>query len=75
MRRLSVFLLMAGLALANVGCIIILDANGSARPKHVVEIDGEFYVVDVKAHSVRKIDLDELTEIEDTAETEADDDD
>lgn len=75
MRRLSLFLVMAGLALANVGCIFIVDVKGSPKPKHVIEIDGEFYVVDVKAHSVRKIDLDEMAEIEDTAETEAEDDD
>lgn len=75
MRRLSVFLLMAGLALGNVGCIFIVDVKGSPKPKHVIEIDGEFYVVDIKAHSVRKIDLDEKTESEDARETEAEDDD
>ncbi len=72
MRRVMVLVLLAGLALSNLGCVIALEVKDRPWRKQVIEIDGELFIVDVKTHRVRKIEADWATETETTTETEAD---
>ena len=56
MRRLMVSLLLAVAVLPSAGCVFALDVRGLPHHRQVVEVDGEFYVVDLKTHRVRKMD-------------------
>ena len=69
MRKAIMFVLLTGLALSNVGCILILGVHGTPHYRHVVEIDGELYFADLRTHRLKKIDAEWITETETTAET------
>lgn len=70
MRRVALFAVLAGLALANLGCIVVLGSWDLPKCKHVVEIDGELYTADLKTHRLQKIDAEWITETESVTETE-----
>ncbi len=70
MRRVSVFLCLVGLALSNVGCVMVIGVKDLPHRKQAVEIDGELYIVDVRTQRARKIDLNSETEIESATETQ-----
>ena len=64
MRKALLLTLVVGLTLANVGCVMVLDVKDMPYRKQVVEIDGELFIVDMKAHSVLKIDAAWMAESE-----------
>ena len=70
MRRLCVLMLLSAMAFANTGCVVVLGVKDLPHRKHVVEIDGELYVVDLKTHRIHRIDDDISIETETTTETE-----
>ncbi len=70
MRRVIVLMLLAGLALSNVGCVIAIGTKEVPHHKRVVAVDGEIYIVDVRTQGIRKIDADWDAEDETPADTE-----
>lgn len=57
MRRRLMVMLLAIAAGANAGCVLVLGSKGLPTHKHVIKIEGEFYIVDVKTRSLKKLDL------------------
>ena len=56
MRRIIAVCLTAICLLANIGCIIVLTDRDIPWPRHVVEIDGELYIVDDETDRLRPLD-------------------
>ena len=58
MRRLTGFLLLAGLALSNVGCFAIVSSEKAVKVtgRQAVVMNDEIYIVDVDKGCVSKID-------------------
>ena len=58
MRRLTGFLLLAGLALSNVGCFAIVSSEKAVKVtgRQAVVMNDEIYIVDVDTGCVSKID-------------------
>ncbi len=71
MRRIAWHVLLAALVVWNMGCVIVLRTHDLSGGNHIVEIDGELYVVDKENRDLRKIDIDAIIE-EDAATTEQD---
>ena len=65
-RALVLVAILAGLSLTNLGCIMVLGVRAPVTEhsghKRVIEVDGEFYIVDVEENTVRKIDSLDRTE-------------
>ena len=57
MRRRLMVMLLAIAAGANAGCVLVLGSKGLPAHKHVIEIEDEFYILDVKTRSLKKLDL------------------
>ncbi len=57
MRRRLMVMLLAIAAGANAGCVMVLGFEGHPAHKHVIEIEGEVYIVDVKTRTLKKLDL------------------
>ncbi len=70
-RRLTVALLALA-AVASAGCIIHLGVKEFPRCKHVVEVDGELYIVDLKPSHARKLEIETAIRNERTTRTEID---
>lgn len=71
MRWATLLAVLAGLALVNGGCVIVLGSCDLPKCKHVVEIDGDLYTVDLKTHRLQRIDAEWMTETESVTEPEA----
>ena len=58
MRRLTGFLLLAGLALSNVGCFAVISSEKAVKVtgRQAVVMNDEIYIVDVDQGCVCKID-------------------
>ncbi len=58
MYRLTALVILAGIALANLGCIASVNYRGSLKiaDRQAVVIDGDIYVVDLKKGDVSRID-------------------
>lgn len=65
MRRRLMVMLLAIAAGANAGCVLVLGSKGLPAHKHVIEIEGEVYIVDVKTRTLKKLDL-EAAALDDT---------
>lgn len=80
MRRGTIILALAALALANTGCIMVFGVKSPPRfgrcCERVIEIDGESYNVDFRHGTAEKIDPDsdvrEKTIIRTEVETDED---
>ena len=70
MRRVTMWMLVAALGIANFGCIMVLGVSDLRDSPRIVEIDGELYVVDEEAHRVRRIDVRIETVDDDSVENE-----
>jgi hypothetical protein len=57
MRRLFVALLVAGVVLPCAGCLFSVNVRDIPYHRQVVEVDGELYVVDLKTHRARKLEV------------------
>ncbi len=71
MRRMALHVLLAALVFSNIGCVIVLGAHNFPSGNHIVEIDGELYIVDKENRDLRKLDMDSILE-EDAVTTEQD---
>ena len=71
MRRVVLFVVLAGLTLVNLGCIVVLGSWDLPTCKHIVEIDGELYTADLKTHRLQKINAEWITETVTETEKEA----
>lgn len=75
MRTIRVALMAIGFALSNGGCIMVIGVKEFPQHKQVIEIDGEFFVVDVKTEQLRKLDLSTAVESESEETIDASDSD
>ena len=71
MRRVIGVLLIGAFGVLNAGCLAVVSNKGygSDRERVVVK-DGEFYVVDLKEHTARRIEIIEVDEVETFESTE-----
>ena len=61
-RGMSVAVL-AGLALANTGCLMVIGVRDESDHPRIIEVDGETYVLDEDTHTARKAEKVETTTI------------
>lgn len=76
MRKLVSILPMIAVTLSSVGCVMVIGSRELPDHKHVVQIDDELYIVDVKTKRVKKLDLKAAIErqMETEGQTQHDDD-
>ncbi len=71
MRRVIGVLLIGVFSVLNAGCLAVVSNKGySSDRERVVVKDGEFYVVDLKEHTARRIEIIEVDEVETFESTE-----
>ncbi len=71
MRRVIGVLLIGAFGVLNAGCLAVVSNKGySSDRERVVVKDGEFYVVDLKEHTARRIEIIEVDEVETFESTE-----
>lgn len=56
MRKMTMWMLVGALGMANFGCVMVLGVSDRSDRPRIVEIEGEHYVVDEQALCVRRID-------------------
>lgn len=71
MRRVIAVLLIGAFSVLSAGCLAVVSNKGygSDRERVVVK-DGEFYVVDLKNHTARRVEIIEVDEVETIESTE-----
>lgn len=68
MRRVALTSLLIALTLSLTGCIMVFGVKDLPDCQHVVEIDGEWYVVDTKDHKLKKVEIRHMDEADDADE-------
>ena len=71
MRRMCLFVLLAGLTLSNIGCIVVLGSCDFPEHAKVIEIDGELYIADKETKRLHKLGGDWVIESKTVTKTEA----
>lgn len=64
MRRIIAVLLIGAFGVLNAGCLAVVSNKGySSDRERVVVKDGEFYVVDLKNYTARRVEIVEAPEV------------
>ncbi|MFQ5494157.1 MAG: hypothetical protein ACE5EX_02145 [Phycisphaerae bacterium] len=61
MRKLSLSLLVGCVLAWCGGCVMVLGVESPPKRVHVVSIDGELHIVDLKKKRIRKLDIETMT--------------
>ena len=71
MRRVIAVLLIGAFGVLNAGCLAVISHKGySSDREQVVVKDGELYVVDLKNHTARRVEILEVDAVETIESTE-----
>lgn len=71
MRRVIMVLLIGAFSVLSAGCLAVVSTKGYASDRvQVVVKDGEFYVVDLKNNTARRVEIIEVDEVETIESTE-----